>query len=495
MKDNRSNGVRTGLFVILLSFFYHQPFFKLPPVGTHVFRQCHTLAVARNFATESPNILLPRVDRRYNIEGITGTNFPLYEWGLGMIWKITGVKENIHRFYSFAWFSLGVLGFSLLLVLLGFSQTTTFAGSLFFAFCPEIFYHSINALPDIAALSFSVWALYGFVKFEKEKRNSYLWLSYSCLLLAGLIKIYFLLAGVPIAIYLFISVLKKETHWLTMIPGIVVILIISAWYKYASWLTDYYGLYEFGLHTRTAGSLQEAIQIISKNLISDLPDVLLGYPLFILFIASLFLLIRKQFSKHEKITESKYFLPVLMWFIAIIPIHILLLNQMQHHQYYMLPYLIPMILVSLIGFDILFNRFKNLIWIFPILSLIWAGVRIIPSRWVPEKFGIPEVFINQDSRTYLSAFLPSNAYTIAGPDPSGCVYFYFLDAKGGTFPNLKELIQDDAVFLKRMVSEGADYLLISDPNIAQNEQVIPFLGEKIAEKGEFVIYRINQSRE
>src|SRR5690606_17941354 len=183
----------------------------------------HTLAVARNFATESPNIFLPRVDRRYDTEGITGTNFPLYEWGLGMIWKATGVKENIHRFYSFVWFALGVIGFSMLLVLLGFSQTTTFAGTLFFACCPEIFYHSINALPDIAALTFSVWALYGFVKFEKEKRTRYLWLSYLCLLFAGLIKIYFLLTGVPIAIFLFIKVLKKDSPLLSLIPGIAVI--------------------------------------------------------------------------------------------------------------------------------------------------------------------------------------------------------------------------------------------------------------------------------
>jgi hypothetical protein len=495
MIGKRIHGIRIGIFVILLSFFYHQPFLKLPPVGTHVFRQCHTLAVARNFATESPNIFLPRVDRRYNTEGITGTNFPLYEWGLGIIWKVTGVKENIHRFYSFVWFSIGVIGFSLLLVLLGFSQTTTFAGSLFFASCPEIFYHSINALPDIAALTFSVWALYGFVKFEKEKRTRYLWLSYLCLLFAGLIKIYFLLTGVPIAIFLFFKVLKKENNLLSLIPGIAVISIIAAWYKYASWLTDHYGLYEFGLHTRTAGSLQEAMQIISKNLFSDLPDVLLGYPLFFLFIFSLIFLIRNKFPKGKKKTGSKYFLPVMIWFASIIPIHVLLLNQMQHHQYYMLPYLIPIILISLIGFEYLFKIFRNIVWIVPALSVIWAGVRIIPARWVPEKFGIPEVFVDSNSRATLTASLPSDAYTIAGPDASGCVYFYFLDAKGGTFPNLEELIQEDASFLNRMVAEGATHLLISDPSIVANELVSPFIGEKIAQEGEFVVYEISQTRE
>jgi hypothetical protein len=495
MKNNKANGIRISLFVILLSFFYHQPFLKLPPVGTHVFRQCHTLAVARNFATESPNIFLPRVDRRYNTEGITGTNFPLYEWGLGMIWKVTGVKENIHRFYSFTWFSIGVTGISLLLVLLGFSQTTTSAGSLFFAFCPEIFYHSINALPDVAALTFSVWALYGFVNFEKEKQIGYLWISYLCLLFAGLIKIYFLLTGVPIAIFLLIKVLKKENNLLSLIPGIAVISIIAAWYKYASWLTDHYGLYEFGLHTRTAESFQEAVQIVSKNLFSDLPDVLLGYPLFFLFIFSIIYHIRNQFFKENKIVDSNIILPVLAWLAAIIPIHVLLLNQMQHHQYYMLPYLIPILLISLSGFEYLFRKIRNIVWIIPAFSVIWAGVRIIPARWVPEKYGIPEVFVDSDSRAALTASLPSDTYTIAGPDPSGCVYFYFLDAKGGTFPNLEELIQDDAAFLKRMVSEGASHLLISDPNIAENEQVSPFLGEKIVEEGEFVVYRINQSPE
>ncbi|MBL7922863.1 MAG: hypothetical protein JNL88_01560, partial [Bacteroidia bacterium] len=63
-------------FTIALNILLHAPFLHLPPCSIHVWRQCNTLAVARNFYEEDPNILRPRVDRRGESTGVTGMQFP-----------------------------------------------------------------------------------------------------------------------------------------------------------------------------------------------------------------------------------------------------------------------------------------------------------------------------------------------------------------------------------------------------------------------------------
>lgn len=66
--------------LLSLNFLLSAPFFSLPPASVHVWRQCNTMAVARNFYEESMNILQPRVDRRNATNGVTGMQFPSYEW-------------------------------------------------------------------------------------------------------------------------------------------------------------------------------------------------------------------------------------------------------------------------------------------------------------------------------------------------------------------------------------------------------------------------------
>lgn len=64
---------------LLLSLALHLPFINKPPYGQHVWRQTFTLAMAENFYEESMNIFTPRVNQRFDGDGITGAQFPLYE--------------------------------------------------------------------------------------------------------------------------------------------------------------------------------------------------------------------------------------------------------------------------------------------------------------------------------------------------------------------------------------------------------------------------------
>ena len=55
------------LVLILMQILSHFTYLKLPAVGNHVWRQCNTLAVARNYYQEDMNILYPRIDKRLYI--------------------------------------------------------------------------------------------------------------------------------------------------------------------------------------------------------------------------------------------------------------------------------------------------------------------------------------------------------------------------------------------------------------------------------------------
>ncbi|SFQ59187.1 hypothetical protein [Hymenobacter arizonensis] len=57
----------------------HAPFFWLLPNSAHVWRQCNTMAVARNPYEKGMNPLHPSVDRCLDTNGVTGANFPSYE--------------------------------------------------------------------------------------------------------------------------------------------------------------------------------------------------------------------------------------------------------------------------------------------------------------------------------------------------------------------------------------------------------------------------------
>ena len=76
----------------------HRNHMHLEARGLHVWRQCNTLAVARNYYQEDMNILKPRVDHRKGTDGVTGMAFPLYEYLLASIYKEFGFKPYTHRF-------------------------------------------------------------------------------------------------------------------------------------------------------------------------------------------------------------------------------------------------------------------------------------------------------------------------------------------------------------------------------------------------------------
>jgi len=483
--------ISISIFVIV-----HLFFINLPPCSIHVWRQCNTLSVARNFQEESANIFQPRVDRRFETNGVTGMQYPLYEWLLSFLFRLFGDGYWIHRLFSLLISITGIYFSYLFISRISNDKLIGAISASCVLWSPEFFYHSVNALPDILALSLSFMSLYFFSGWMKNLNR----LDFICSMffvgLAGLVKIQYLMVGgfmLGIVIYFYQTNNKlklKDQFSLLFIGGTLPVFVTLWWYIYAAGLIKSSGLYDFGIEFRPAESFNDALSILNRNLISDWPELVFGYANTLVVLIAIFFLITKRF-KH-----SEYALGFILLSVLYIAYHLIELRQMQVHQYYMLPSLI--ILGGLIAFAskrLLNTKFYWILLLVLFAQPVLASIRIIPARWAKTDLGIPGEFSNSDSRIKLSNAIPDTVSVIAGPDVSGCIYLYFLHKKGFGYEyegQLSTKISDQEILLQQYIQRGARYLYTNNENTLKDILLIPFYDKEVIQEGNFHLIKLKE---
>ncbi len=499
---NWLTGPRIVLFALIISALSHLPFINLGPRSVHVWRQCNTLAVARNFYQEDMDILNPRVDRRLDTDGVTGMQFPSYEYIVALGYKAFGIHNWVHRLLSLIitfWGAVGMFYLSKLLLKHDIAAGFT---ALAYTFSPDLYYFGFSALPDILALACSVWGLYYFIKWfappshipitntSHQSLVTNFILSLLLITIAGLTKLQFLAIGFFIAPYILlnIDVAKKKVISL-IVFGITACAIPLLWYRRSVELIETSGLADFGITFRPENNWEKGINTIIQNITSDLPDLLLNYSSFLIFLFSIFFFFKNKFWK------SKWFIPMLVWTLSLIAYHIIELAQMNVHSYYMMPYL-P-VLFLMIGYGVKHIGFKSyghkLIVVLMILSPVLTSFRIIPSRFTKSNPGIPIELYNNESRNILINSAPQDALCIVGPDISGCIYFYHIEKKGFGFDNINELEKQvgNSTLLVNYIQRGARYLYTNDTSSINNTLINTYF-EEINRVGDFCVFKLKK---
>lgn len=399
----------------------HLPYMKLPAVGNHVWRQCNTLAVAKNYADESMNLLEPRVDKRFETTGITGPQFPAYEYILAGMYKTMGFSEYYHRWLSLLFTLLSVWAMHKLILHFTGNIVHANVGALFIAFAPEMYFHGINAVPDVMALCCMLWGWCFALRWLQELSWKRILLPMILLSLAGMIKLQFLMAGLAIAVS-FLTIKNKPVRtWLQAIMlGLIVVGFSLSWYVYAAYLVKAYGLHEFVHAMRHAGSFGEALDIIGQNLFSDVPETWIGYVFLPFLIAGIY---RSKNIWHQYIPIMAYGLGCLLFYFSV-------QYQFIHHGYYTIVFMPLLAFIVARGAGMLFNtRFAP--WLIVVcLAPIWAWIRIVPNNWMPGSYRVPDEFVNPSTAYQLRVGNSTSERWIVGPDKSGCVYFYYTGTKG-----------------------------------------------------------------
>lgn len=484
---------------ILLNIILHLPFINTAPHSVHVWRQCNTLAVARNFYEEDMNLFNTRVDNRGNSPGITGSHFPFYEYILAVFYKVFGEKFWIHRVFSLITFIWGGLGLMLLINEISKNRSAGKIGIIGWLFSPELFYHEISALPDILALSLSVWGFYYFVRWTKqliENRDSinhfYYLLAVLTTVLAGLTKLQYLAIGFPIAIFFFMQYTRMRLNiWiLVSIYGLLSVLIPLYWYYRATQLIKSSGLSDFGIELRPETDFLKGVQILTDNIISWLPETILNFASFSLLIIGLFYFFRK---KHF---TNPWLIPFLAYAVILLFYHLIELRQMEHHGYYMMPYYILLLaIVSYGGTQLLNENRFAILFVLIVLQPIFASFRIFPSRWLKENKGVPDYFFDEKKRNILVTAAPPKDLAIVGPDESNCIMFYFLHKKGFGFTNASDLLSRNSSgtpLIEDYITKGAKYLYIKDEEKNQIGQFYSYTEKELMHMDDLYVLKLKK---
>ncbi len=477
-------------FCFSLSFLLHLPFLNMPPRSIHVWRQCNTLAVARNFYLEDMNILRPRVDRRLDSDGVTGMQFPSYEYLVACFYHLFGEHDWVHRVTALLISFTGVFGMYLLTLFLFKSPVAAAISAFSYTWSPELFYFGIAALPDILALASSVWGLYYFLKWFKSDDYLSFFLALFFTTLAGLTKIQFLAIGFPIAVFVLRSKeLNKTKIILLAVFAFISVGITLSWYYYASQLILSSGLEDFGLVFRPSNDIFIAINTIGKNLLRNFPELLLGYSTTVLVAIGIYFFIKNKTHKNV------LFLPFLGWFCGLLIYYFIELEQMIYHTYYLIPFLILLFLIAGYGGLKLYEtKFRWVVLTLLTLQPILAALRIIPPRYLGST-GVPIELYNEKQVNQLISNIPEKQLCIVGPDISGCIYFYFLKQKGFGFENSDSLfrIKKGEIIIENFIRRGAKYLISNDSTLHNNQKLKPYINNEMNREGEFYIMELKSN--
>lgn len=485
---------------LVLSFLLHIFFINEPPKSQHLWRQSNTLAVARNFYKEEMNIFHPRVDNRYTSNGITGSQFPSYEFILAGIYHLTGEQYFVQRLYALCWHFVGFWGVYYLFSFLFSNKTKGVLAAWTYLWCPVLFYYAITALPDNLALPVSIWGAYYtliatqiliFEQKSKGKAYSYLIIAALLFIVAGATKIQYLAIGSIVLGYLlhYRKQVQIQVWGIMVLFGAIVCLASVSWYVYAIALIKKSGLMDFGLNTTAVTSLAEIFEIAIQTIISSLPESIVSYPTTVLILVGIFLI----FKYRDRYIKSQWALGFSIYAIALMVFVYFNLERIKVHDYYLTPLIPCLLALGIIGFGYLL-RYQAFVCVILIAQPVFCSLRMIPSRFMGRS-NIHEEFYDQSLRKKLVDAVPSDALCIVGPDVSGCIYLYELEKKGFSYSDSCQLVDQiyGKSFIEPYIDKGYKHLYSNDSAMVHHKNIKDFLSLR-CRVGSFWVYDLNKRK-
>ena len=442
---------------ILLSFILHVHVFKLDLIGYHVWRQTQTQTVIYNFNFSDNSILHPQ---RFDLS--TGTTellyeFPLYQWLIAQVNSVLGYSVMHSRIVTFILFAFFLWGFFRLLKKFVSLKIALITNS-FLCFSPHLYYYCVNPLPDIMALTLATWALYFFFSFLHSYKYIY-FIGFALLIvLAGLVKLPYVLFGGVFVPYFFAQIRTKQFKKLSLQ---LLILLVSAipfilWYAKAipTWTEN--GITK-GMISNDKTILQ-LLDYFQHSLISSVPELLTNYATCAFLFMGIFL-----FFKHKKYcAEQPHYFVIVFFHFALY--FLFELNMIEKtHDYYLMPFVPLIFLVVAYGLTYFEAKgYTKFIMLIIVISPLTAWLRI-DQRWNSEDPGFTKDYLTYQREIQL--IIPPKEICIIDSDDSKFITLYYLKRKG--YSLLKEELNSNV--LKTYYLKGANYLLTNNESFKESD--------------------------
>jgi len=310
----------------------------------HMWRQADAHALTYNYYTDSSSFFRPRVfDLGSAIEARAIQEFPLLYY-LAAKWdQFQGVyRPSTVNIFHFCFLCIGFIAFGLGTIILTANRNVSlflYPILLMGIWSSGILqYFGLNNFPDIPSTSFTLLGLLFFLAFKKEGRNSYLWFSVLFFLLAGLLKISFLLY--PITFFsLHIIWPTDSAHRHKLSIALITLLVINGlWIGYIKY---YNNLYQSTIFLTQIMPIwtedSDQIKWVLNRLYGEYLDLFLMGPWKYIF-GSLFLINLFFLPLREKLIQ-------LGLLIGIVCFYLLFFAQLSVHSYYLI-LLTPLVIIT-----------------------------------------------------------------------------------------------------------------------------------------------------
>jgi len=466
--------------IAVISTAMHYPHLKKDLISYHVWRQTQTQTVINNFYEEDFNILNPRINKRGNGDGEFRMEFPIMQWLVAGIYKITGPSVTVTRIIMLLIGFIAIIGLYSLLNQLFNNTFVSAAGAWAFAFSPSFYYYTINPMPDNFALAAGIWGLAFSFKWYDTYKTRFIILSSFMISLAALAKLPFILYyTVPAATFIrqcLFNKPQKKCISLLVYP-LLFVIFPAAWY--ISVIPGWHGNKIVSGILSFDGNFLQLLDYYQHNLISTLPELLINYGALLFFLSSFYFIVKHKIYKHDK------FFPLALSGSALILYYLFEANTIAKvHDYYLFVFYPYLFILVAYGIKKLMCNNKPFITGFSLLLLLILPVTCylrMKNRWDLSHPGF-----NKDLYTYkeeLRQAVPDTALVVAGSDESGYIFLYYIHKKGWTFNNA--LSHDE---LEKMIANGAQYLYAD--TITNTESFYSLIDTRLARFGSINIYKL-----
>lgn len=472
------------VLTLILSLALHWNKFNMDLRGSHIWRQTQTQWNIINFHQNDANVLNPRVAHfNNNRDNIYRYEFPLMQWGIGMIHRAFGDSILITRISIFMIGIAALISFYLLVLAL--SRAHIVAGLSVWAlnFSPVFYYWTINPLPDNFALCMGIWYLWAFVKSIQNDAAKYTLLSALFLCLAALSKLPFIVFGAATACYFLIRIQRPETRqglFKFVLIYLLLLLPVFAWY---AWVIP-----DWGTNPVVRGVLggnltwPEVQEILDHHAKRSFPRQLLTPVVqFLFFPAFLLPFFRRKPIRTEVICLLASLLGVIVYFIfefsAI----------GKAHDYYLMPFL-PFLYLA-VAYTI-HTAWKvgwgaQVLVIAVLVVMPFQCFDLTEKRWNEPAFGV-----SSDIYTYknaLRAAVPDGQKCIMLNDNSNFILPYMVNKMGYVF-------RDDrlpAAWIKNLAEDhDVKYMYSDSRTVDQREDVQALIDSIILVAGDIHVYKL-----
>jgi len=415
-----------------------------PPLEiSHNWRQTTVTMVARNFLEIDNTIFYPRVDFAGEKTGITGMEFPLFNYLIYLTSELFGYQHWYGRLINLLFSSLGIW-FYYKLVKKYFNNKLAFNSSIILLFSIW-FSFSRKIMPDTFSMSLVIVSIYYGYNYLYKKgtlNQSVNLLMYAILFCIGaLSKLPSAYAVVLFTIPFFNFKISIQRKFVFAAVSIIGFLPVLFWYFY--WFPYLIKTYNF-FHFSMGKGLLEGAKEINSNLplvFNQFYSNAIKYIGFIVFLYAIIQLFRKK--------EKKILYVFVLSFLSYLVIILKAGNIFIHHNYYIIPF-VP--IISLIaGYGITTIKIKK-IGITLLMLIAFEGILNQQHDFYIKKNALVLLKLEEDLNKFSS---PKDLILVNSnecPTP-----MYFSHRKGWLASNF-QLKQKN--YIKNLKENGLRYIVI-----------------------------------